>query len=341
MKDLRTHMVSSEDVRYAYAIGRIRAIEITLLGKQRLERVGEARTLDDALRQLSDTIYGMHLDEIEEGGYPTLLKDEEERLLDLVDSLSLDKDISDMLHLKYDFQNLKVAIRETVAGRDLSHLYVSFGLYGPEAIVGPLKADTIEQLPEPLVAAARAALEAYSKVPDPSAVDLAIDRAMFERFVSLVEGSGNLYIEAIVRTWIDLANIRSFMRARYLGFEARALSGLLFGGGFMEPAAFVAAYALPLEELLQHFELSPYRDVIEKGGAGLEKDESFVSLEREIANYMVALLRQSRYFTFGLEIILAYALLKQNEIKTLSLILAAKDRELPLEAIKERIPDAD
>ncbi|MFH1313268.1 MAG: V-type ATPase subunit [Candidatus Eisenbacteria bacterium] len=341
MRDLQTYMVSSDDVEYAYAVGRIRAIETTLLGRQRLERLSEARTLEDALRHLSDTTYGMHLDEIEEGSYLKLLKDEETRLLDLVDLLSLDRDVSDILHLKYDFQNLKVAVREKVAERDLAHLYVSFGLYGPEAIAAPLKADTIEQLPEPLIAAARAALETYSKSGDPSEVDLAIDRAMFARFVSLVEGPGNLYIEGIVRTWIDLANIRSFMRARYLGFEARALQRLLFDEGFVSAVDFAAAYALPLEELLQHFELSPYRQVIEKGGAGLEKDESFVSLEREIANYMVALLRQSRYFTFGLEIIIAYALLKQNEIRTLSLILAAKDRKLPLEAIKERIPDAD
>jgi V/A-type H+-transporting ATPase subunit C len=341
MKDVRTYMVSSDDVRYAYAVGRIRAIEMTLLGKQRLERMGEARTLDDAMRHLSDTIYGLHLDELEEGGYATLLKDEEERLLGLVDSLSLDKAISDILHLRYDFQNLKVAVRERVADRDLEHLYVTFGLYEPDTIRGPLKADAIEQLPEPLVEAARAALEAHSKSPDPAGVDLAIDRAMFGRFVSAVEASGNIYIEAIVRTWIDLANIRSFMRARYLGFEARALPALLLDEGFMAPGELTAAFALPLEELVQHFELNPYRDILERGGAGLEKDESFVALEREISNYVVALLRRSRYFTFGLEIILAYALLKQNEIRTLSLILAAKDRELPLEAIKERIPDAD
>jgi V/A-type H+-transporting ATPase subunit C len=329
MKDVSSYMISSDDVRYAYAVGRIRAIELTLLGKQRLERLGEARDLEDAMRQLSDTVYGTHLDEVEEGGYPTMLKDEEKRLLDLIDSLSLDRDVSDMLHLKYDFQNLKVAVREKVADRDLSDLYVPFGLFAAETIRTALKGDSIEAMPEPLLAAAREAL------------DLAIDSAMFARFIELAAGAGNLYIEAIVRTWIDSANIRSFMRARYLGFEARLLPRLLFEGGFMDPGEFIGVYPLPLEELVQRFEMNPYRQVIELGGAGLERDQSFVALERAIAGYTVALLRPSRYFTFGLEVVLAYALLKQNEIQTLNLILAAKDRGLPVEAIKERIADAD
>ena len=341
MRDIRSYMVSSEDVRYAYAVGRIRAIEITLLGKQRLERLGEARDLDDALRQLSDTTYGMHLDEIEEGGYPTMLKDEEERLLNLVDSLSLDGNISDMLRLKYDFQNLKVAVREKVAERDLSHLYVAFGLYEAGNIAAALKADSIEALPEPLVAASRDALDAYSKSHDPAEVDLAIDRVMFGQFISLAEGSGNLYIEAIVRTWIDTANIRSFMRARFLGLEGRMLPAVLLDGGFFSTADLVGAYTLPYEELVQRFEMSPYRGVLEMGGAGLEKNESFVVLERELAGYALSVLKASRYFTFGLEVVLAYALFKQDEIRTLNLILAAKERGLPLEAIRERIPDAD
>jgi V/A-type H+-transporting ATPase subunit C len=341
MRDIGSYMVSSDDVRYAYAVGRIRAIEITLLGKQRLERLAEARDLDDAMRQLSDTVYGTHLDEIEEGGYPTMLKDEEERLLGLVDSLSLDREISDVLRLKYDFQNLKVAVREKVAERDLSNLYVTFGLYDAAAIAAAVKAESLEALPEPLVAASRDALDAYAKSHDPAEIDLAIDRAMFERFVSLARGSANLYIEAIVGTWIDSANIRSFMRARFLGLEARALPRLLLDGGFLSTADLVNAYALPLEELLQRFELSPYRHVLDVGGSGLQAKESFVALERELANYAVSMLRASRYFTFGLEVVLAYALLKQNEIRTLNLILAAKERDLPLGAMKERIADAD
>lgn len=341
MRYLHAHAASSHDRRYAYAVGRIRALEMQLLGTQRLERMAEARDLDEALRLLSDTTYSVHFDEMEDIGYDACLTNEEDRLLALVDALSLDRDVSDILRLRYDYHNLKVALRERTSERDLAGLYVAFGRFEPEMIRAAAKAESIDLLPEVLIGAAMDALDAYSRSQDPAEIDVAIDMAMFARFLSLAAGYGGLYIEAIVRTWIDLANIRTFMRSRYLGIESRTLPGTLFPGGFARLADFYETLPLPLDEVLQRFEFSPYRGVIEVGGAGLEREDSFVDLEREIDNYMIEFLRLSRYFTFGLEVLIAYALLKQNEIRALRLILAAKDKGLPVEAIKERIPYAE
>ena len=63
-------------------------------------------------------------------------------------------------------------------------------------------------------------------------------------------------------------------------------------------------------------------------------------LEREIDSHVVSFLKLSKYFTFGFEIVMTYALMKKSEIKTLRLILAAKEKDMAAEAIKERIPDA-
>ena len=126
---LHAHSISSHDVRYAFASGRVRALETKLIGKQRMERLAEAKDMAEALRLLSDTVYGEHLDEIEESGYDPFLRREEERLLELVDSLSLDPALGDVLRLQYDFNNLKVLLRESFSGRDLSGLYTNLGKY--------------------------------------------------------------------------------------------------------------------------------------------------------------------------------------------------------------------
>jgi V/A-type H+-transporting ATPase subunit C len=341
MKYLHAHTVSSHDKRYAYATGRVRALEMRLLGKQRLERMAEARDLDEALRLLSDTEYAIHFDEIEDTGYRGCLKNEERRILDLVDGLTLDPDVSDILRLKYDFHNLKVALREQFAGRDLGHLYMDLARYEPAALGAALKAESVDLLPEPLIGAATEALAAYSRSQDPAEVDLAVDNAMFGVFLERARASGALYIEAIVRTWIDLADIRTFMRARYLELESRALPDMLIAGGFIKPADLLETFTSPLDEVLQRFEFSPYKAILEIGGAGLERQDSFAPLEREMDNYVISFLRLSRYFTFGLEVVLAYALLKENEIKMLRLVLAAKERNMPPDAIKERIADVE
>jgi V/A-type H+-transporting ATPase subunit C len=334
-------MISSHDVRYAFAAGRIRALEIRLLGKQRLDRMAEAKDLDEALRLLSDTEYSIHFDEIEDIGYDGCLRNEETRILGVVDDLSLDPEVSDMLRLKYDFHNLKVAIREQVSGRDLGHLYDNFSRFEPEGVRAAVKAGSFDQLPPPLVEPAKAALEIYAESADPAQADLVLEKAMFALFLSRAEAFGATYILGIVRSWIDLANIRTFMRARYLKVGARTFPEMLIPGGFIRLSDFQETFTLPQEEVLQRFVFSPYRSILETGGAGLERSASFMELEREIDNYVISFLRLSRYFTFGLEIILAYALLKENEVKMLRLILAAKERGMPPEAIKGRIADVE
>jgi len=341
MRYLPAHAVSSHDERYAYASGRIRALEMTLLGKQRLDRIAEAATLDEVMRKLSDTAYAPHLDEIEESGYQVFLKNEERRLLDLVDSLSLDREVSDILRLRHDFHNLKVALREKVSGRDLGDLYLDFGRFDTDEIAGPVKNETPDRLPDVFVAVAKRALEDYGASGDPGQADILIDKAMFTHFLAVAGGYGGPFIKSIVRTWIDLANIRTFMRARYLGLEARELPALLIEGGLVKPSDFSEVYQFTLDEILGRFEFSPYRRVVEAGGAAAEKSGSFAPLEREIDNVVISFLRITRYFTFGLEVVLAYALIKQIEIKGLRLVLAAKDGGTAPAFIKERIPDAE
>jgi V/A-type H+-transporting ATPase subunit C len=339
MKYISAHAVSSHDKRYAYATGRIRSLETGLLGKQRLERLAEASGVEEAVRLLSDTSYAAHLDELQELGYEEFLRAEEGRLLDLVDSLSLDQEVSDVIRTRYDYHNLKVALREQISGRDLERLYLDLGRHEWAAIREAVKVESLQLLPEPLFRAAEAAVEAYGRTQDPARMDFAVDLEMFGRFLSLARRYPGSYAAAIVRTWIDLANLRSFMRGRYLGLEAGVLTEVLIPGGELLPELLFETYPLTLEEMLPRFEFSPYRRIMEVGGAGLEKEGSFVPLEREIDSYQISFLRLSRYFTFGLEVVLAYALLRQNEIRMLRLILAAGDRGVAPETVKERIPD--
>ena len=341
MRYMQAHTASSHDVRYAYAAGRIRSLETKLLGRQRLERLAEAKDLDEVLRLLADTAYAEHLDEVEDFGYERFLTNEEARLLDLVDSLSLDKRVSDVFRMKYDFHNLKVALRETLSGRDLGHLYVELGTCDPKEFAERLGSESSDRLPGPLAGAARAGLDAYSRSSDPGQMDTAIDRFMFSHFLDVAASYGAVYVDAIVRTWIDVANIRTFMRARFLGMDPRSLQGMLFEGGFTNLEDFTQTFALPLEEALPRFAFSPYKRIIEVGGTTLEAHKSFVGLEREIDSYLVSFLRLARYFTFGLEIVLAYALVRQNEIRAMRVILAAKEKGLAGDVIKERIADAE
>ena len=244
-----------------------------------------------------------------------------------------------MLRLEYDFNNLKVLLRETFSGRDLSGLYMDLGKYPAAEIKELIVSERPERIPMPLKEAFEKGTAAWNETSDPAELDTAIDAVMFAHFLRMAEEHRIPYLETLMRVRIDLANIRTFLRAKYIEIEPRDLERLLYPGGGVKLEIFTGAFQLPIEEVLSRFQFSPYRPVIEKGWYALDKENSFVPLEREIDSYVISFLRLSKYFTFGFEIVMTYALIKKSEIKTLRLILAAKEKEMPAEAIKERIPD--
>jgi len=91
--------------QYAYATGRIRALENHLIGSARLGRYLEARSAEDIGRLLT------------EDGYPPAadpensLNRELESTYGLIRSLSPDPDMIDALLLAHDFHNLKVMLK--------------------------------------------------------------------------------------------------------------------------------------------------------------------------------------------------------------------------------------
>jgi V/A-type H+-transporting ATPase subunit C len=305
-----------------------------------MERLAEARDVAEALRLLSDTAYGEHVDEIEEAGYEAFLRNEEARLLELVDSLSLDPALGDVLRLEYDFNNLKVLLRESFSGRDLSGLYMNLGRYPVEELKEALAGETPERMPAPLGDAATRGIEAWNSTSDPAETDTAVDGVMFAHFLKVAGDHNVPYLEELTKVKFDLANIRTFLRARYIGLEPRGFGRLLYPGGNVKTGIFTDTFQMPVEEVLSRFQFSPYRPIIEKGAGALERDGSFVPLERGIDSYVVSFLKLSKYFTFGFEIVMAYALIKKSEIMMLRLILAAKEKDMSAESIKERIPDA-
>ncbi len=340
MRYLHAHSISSHDVRYAFASGRVRALEVKLLGRQRMERLAEAPGVEDCMRLLADTAYGEHLEEVEHAGYETFLRHEEARVLALVDELSRDVALSDVLRLEHDFNNLKVLLREAFSGLDLSGLYTDLGKYPAVEIKRLLAGEAAGRLPAPLDEAAARGMAAWEETSDPAEVDTAIDGVMFAHFLKTAAEHGVPYLETLVKVRIDLANVRTFLRARYMELGPRTVERLLYPGGGVAAEVFTSVFQAPVEEVLARFQFSPYRPVIEKGAAGLAKDGSMVPLEREIDSHLVSFLRLSKYFTFGFEIVTAYALIKKMEIKTLRLIFAAKDKGMAADAVKERIPDA-
>lgn len=98
-----------EKNQYTYAVARIRSRELSLLSKQFLEQIISAKSFGDGLRLLQDKGWGGSSEKQTVG---EVLKDEREKTWDLLSELVEDISVFHVFLLKYDYHNLKAAIKQ-------------------------------------------------------------------------------------------------------------------------------------------------------------------------------------------------------------------------------------
>ncbi|MEW5901542.1 MAG: V-type ATPase subunit [Acidobacteriota bacterium] len=151
--------------------------------------------------------------------------------------------------------------------------------------------------------------------------------------------SGYSFLRDFVRHRLDLANIKVFFRAHYLGLSVESLNARLRRGGFIEPRTMVEKFGLDLTEVCQRPEVSPYCEIMIHGEEALRKRETFILLERGIEDFLMNYLRRARLYTFGPEPVYAFALAKKKELALLRLLGLGKMAGLPAELLEERISE--
>lgn len=182
--------------------------------------------------------------------------------------------------------------------------------------------------------------------------DLLLDKELF----SLVELNTLTCAENILKTYqsefledylahlIDMHNIKTFLRLYILKEPQEILAELLTCEGFLKKEAFLKLYSQDLVAFLTQLEYvhkraciieyaSFLKDAIEK----LEKENSFLYLEKAMNDFLIFALRIAKYINFGPEPVLAYYFAKVNEMNLVRLIILAKLNNLSTEIVKERL----
>ena len=111
--------IASEDLRYGFINGRVRAIETTLLDRPRYERLVRASSVQEFCSLLADTIYGRYLAEDGALNVERALASSVADVNDLVVQYCSDEWLLRMLRLRIDFHNLKMVLKDRNAGREV------------------------------------------------------------------------------------------------------------------------------------------------------------------------------------------------------------------------------
>lgn len=329
-----------DNERYAYAVGRVRAMEAKLLDRGKIDRMVEAKSAEEALKVLGETEYAGYLTELGSvHDYERLLDSELSRVYLELRKISPAPELIAFFARKFDYHNLKVLFKAARLAEKREELLVrEVGNIPLAELVRAVSEDNYAGLPPKMRQAAEALSEAFRLEADPQLVDLLLDRAMYEESAPAAESLESPLLKDYFACLADLLNIKTYLRVKRAGRGRELLEQALLPGGRLEVFKLVQL-AEPLEVLVDRLMYSRYAAVVEEGVQAYQKTDSLTRFEKLADDFLLNNIKQAKYLTFGPEPLAGYLLAKENELKLIRIIMVGKINRLPTEEIKERLRD--
>jgi V/A-type H+-transporting ATPase subunit C len=323
-----------QDGAFAFATGRIRALEAKLLTRAHYQRLLDAPDLQEAWRALAEMGYAK-ASERKPDEYEEVLTDELRAVYKTLMSLAPEGSHLEWLARRYDFHHLKVYLKAKLLGEDPREgVLDGMGTVPLKLIEASVATEVWSALPPELAEAATAALAEYESTKAPQSIDIAIDRKLFEYLGEAVRGHS--FVETLVAIWADLLNLKSLARAKLMGRD-RAFASKILVPGSLEASALLALLETNIEAWADELRHTPYAEVLSRGLAYLTERGSLTLLEKLSDDFVMGFLKRAKLALYGPEPLIAYVLAKETELKNIRILLVGKLNGLPKEIIEEHL----
>lgn len=320
-----------DDKLFTYAVARIRSKELTLLNKQSLDQLLSCKSYEDCLQSLRDKGWGESDDETAE----QLLAMEREKTWNLIREL-VDKEdmhIFNVFLYSNDFHNLKAAIKQVYINKETPNIFIKNGTVDPELIVEAAKAHDFSKLPSFMQACAEESYEVLFHTGDSQLCDVIIDRATLESVYTKAKENDNDLIKGYAELKCVAANINIAIRANKTKKSKEFLERAIAQCDTLNVKRLIEAALNSEEAIYEYLETTIYNDAIDA------IKESPSAFDRWCDNRIIEFIKPQKYNSFTISPLAAFVLAKENEIKSIRIILSGKLNDLPEDTIKERLRD--
>jgi V/A-type H+-transporting ATPase subunit C len=322
----------SEPIRYGYAVGRIKVLEMKLLSSHRLKRLIEA-DFEEALHileevEIGDFLVGARVARDVDSGLTNYLRSIYSFLEEI---LPEDSYLVDFFLCRYDFHNLKVLLKSRMDGKE-EGLLPGLGRIEPELLRRGLEEPSL--LPPPY---RQMVEEAVGRELTPQQLDTLVDVYFLRHQLELAEREGNPFLKKYVRTAIDFANLKALLRGRNLGKSIEFMEKALVEGGELKKEFLLKLYTEPLEQMARKLEKTRYPSRLLGFLESADEIVRLTDFDRRADDYLMGIVRRARRISVGVEPIFAYVRARENEVTILRILLMGKLHNLSPASIEKML----
>ncbi|MBM3331875.1 hypothetical protein FJY68_08505 [candidate division WOR-3 bacterium] len=326
----------SEDPKYGFAIGRVRALEASLIDRVRYERFVHARDGEEFVAVLGETAYARLMEGVA-ADVTRALDNAATENSTFLSAYALDNWLVHLFSLPAASRRLKADIK-----RALSQGKADFSV--PEELTATEQGSAIAR-------AVADAVEAFATHGNPANVDMVVDRLTQEVGLAVAESSE--FMVGYLALHADIENLRTAVRLRAEGAgdgdRAEELRTAFLPGGTLTLASLLTSLQQPWPAMLELLAKAPpygkgseaFGEYLEQGRIAVSERRSFTRMERLGREAELRYLLQTRYATLGHEPLVTFFLLRENELRNLRLLYAAKLAGLAAEETRELVAYAE
>lgn len=314
-------------MEYTYAVARIRALENGLLTQAFIEQLIGCADVSQCLALLGEKGWSA-----EEGTDPEEVLARQEGLAwSTVMELAPDKSVFDVMLLPKLYHNLKAAIKEVCTETKNEHIFYEDCSISGEEMLAIVESREFDKLPGAMSGTAREAYETLLHTRDGQLCDVVVDRALLGAILASAKRTNNEMIMAYARQVVAIADIKIAVRGQKTGKSADFMRSAMEPCGEVDTEQLIRAAVSGMDAVREYLQTTTY-----SGGAQALAGSASV-FERWCDDRLLDGLRSQKYESFSVGPLLAYLIARENEIKTVRMILTGKQNGFSEDMIRERV----
>ncbi len=324
-----------KDTDYLAISARIRGMENTLLTRERMEQILDARSDDEVAKILQECGYP-ELDPTHPEAMDAVLAATRESVLADLTAGTPDTRYIDIFKLKYDYHNAKSILKAQVMGVSPDRMLMDMGRVPAQTLKEAVQSGDWSELPAVLTAAVREAQEVLDTTRDPQLSDIVLDRWCYRDMADVAEATGSLFLEGYVKAQIDAANLRALVRTLRMGKNETFLAHVLVEGGEIAPDGLLKVSAAHGSGLAELYAASDLERAAAAGAEALQGG-SLVAFEKLCDDAVSEYLSGAQFVPFGEAPLVGYLAARETEYTNLRILLTGRATGISPDVTRSRL----
>ena len=323
---------------YPYASTRAKAKENTLIGREKMLRLINAATPEEAIKLLADYGYPQ-AEELAPEEFETSISAVLHEAMCFVREVTPEKAATDLYFCRFDYHNLKVLLKELYFGGKNEDLLVDTGMIPPAKLEEIVSEKRYQALPREMRQAVEELDRRFSVRPDGSLIDALLDRAYSMQLSREMKTVKDVFVRQLFAADIDFVNVRTVVRQKQAGMTRDIFERSILAGGLIGPTVLRRAFEATEDDMFQILETGRYQRELAAAFEYYQNTHSLAKLEKARQDYSARLAGQYKHDIFCIAPLLAYFFAKLRETQAVRMVMIGKLSGIEGRNISEILPE--